>query len=89
MQLIEENEKMSYILSSINENVSIINSDYKFIYNNRASSETLNKHNIIGKNIFDVIHPDYHEIVLNFQTYMIRMYINDFITVQCNFIIKI
>lgn len=65
--LIEENEKTTYILNSINECVCVINSDYKFIYNNRASCEILNVDkidDILGKNTFDFVHPDYHEIVL-------------------------
>lgn len=65
--LIEANAKTSYILNSIHESVYIVNSDYKLVFNNRASCEILkldkNK-DIVGKSIFDFLHPDYREIVM-------------------------
>lgn len=60
----QENEKTSCILSSINECVSVIDSEYKFIYNNYASRRILNVDKAVDKNIFDFIHPQYHETVL-------------------------
>lgn len=65
--LSEENEKTSYILNNIKECVCIINSDFKYIYVNSATCEILNIDkidDIVGKSIFDFIHPDYHESVL-------------------------
>ncbi|OOM16002.1 ATP-binding protein [Clostridium saccharobutylicum] len=60
----QENEKTSCILSSINECVSVIDSEYKFIYNNCASRKILNVDKSVDRNIFEFIHPKHHENVL-------------------------
>lgn len=60
-------KQLFYILNSIHEGVFIIDSEYKAVFVNKAVEKLLNvndRRGILGKNVFDIVHKDYHKIVL-------------------------
>lgn len=65
--LSKEKEKVLYILNNINEGLYIMDPDYKIKFCNNPAGKILNidkNESILGRSIFDFIHPDYHETSL-------------------------
>ncbi len=58
----------NFLMDSLNEGIAIIDDSQKFIYMNSVTSQLLDADNteeMLGKSVFDVIDPEYHELIMH------------------------